>query len=129
MQRRRRRGTCLDYGVDGQFSGLNWTAGCHWRTALLRFRLHMYSIISGDIGRTERQRQVVGKIINKSCPRALCSIHSRNASSSAAWPGVRHRGRRRLAHQMLKLPDSLFARQLDPTAERRATDRFLNHRG
>ncbi|WP_406713962.1 LCP family protein [Trueperella pyogenes] len=59
---------CLDYDVDDEFSGLNWTAGCHLAdgTTALAFSRMRYSDPLGDIGRTERQRQVVGKIINKS---------------------------------------------------------------
>ncbi len=58
---------CLDYDVQDEFSGLNWQAGCHdvdGATALAFSRMR-YSDPLGDIGRTERQRQVVGKVIDK----------------------------------------------------------------
>ncbi|MFT0846419.1 LCP family protein [Actinomycetaceae bacterium L2_0104] len=58
---------CLDYDVQDAFSGLNWQAGCHdvdGNTALAFSRMR-YSDPQGDIGRTLRQRQVVGKVIEK----------------------------------------------------------------
>ncbi|MDK8602505.1 LCP family protein [Trueperella bernardiae] len=58
---------CLDYDVSDEFSGLEWTAGCHETdgTTALAFSRMRYSDPLGDIGRTERQRQVVAKIIDK----------------------------------------------------------------
>ena len=53
---------CLDYDVDDELSGLDWTAGCHdvdGATAL-EFARMRYSDPQGDIGRGERQRQVLG---------------------------------------------------------------------
>lgn len=52
---------CLDYDVSDELSELEWTAGCHnadGRTALAFSRMR-YSDPMGDIGRAERQRQVV----------------------------------------------------------------------
>ncbi|UNX55726.1 LCP family protein [Georgenia sp. TF02-10] len=58
---------CLDYDVDDELSGLQWTAGCHpadGATALAFARMR-YSDPTGDIGRGERQRQVVGAVVKK----------------------------------------------------------------
>src|SRR5699024_8003411 len=55
---------CLDYDVQDEYSGLGWTAGCHVSdgdTALAFARMR-YSDPTGDIGRGERQRQVIGGI-------------------------------------------------------------------
>ncbi|WP_236683145.1 LCP family protein [Demequina globuliformis] len=55
---------CLDYDVDDEKSGLVWEAGCHTvdgETALAFSRMR-YSDPLGDIGRAERQRQVVGAV-------------------------------------------------------------------
>ncbi|MDY5403088.1 MAG: LCP family protein [Trueperella sp.] len=58
---------CLDYDVSDEYSGLQWTAGCHVAdgTTALSFSRMRYSDPLGDIGRTERQRQVVAKILGK----------------------------------------------------------------
>lgn len=58
---------CLDYDVADELSGLNWTAGCHDTdgTTALAFSRMRYSDPKGDIGRGERQRQVVSKVIQK----------------------------------------------------------------
>lgn len=58
---------CLDYDVDDQLSGLQWQAGCHDvdGTQALAFSRMRYSDPRGDIGRTERQRQVVSAILRK----------------------------------------------------------------
>lgn len=58
---------CLDYDVDDSRSELTWQAGCHesdGETALAFSRMR-YSDPLGDIGRTARQRQVIGKIFDK----------------------------------------------------------------
>ncbi|MGO1582290.1 MAG: LCP family glycopolymer transferase [Actinomycetaceae bacterium] len=55
---------CLDYDVQDDYSGLDWTAGCHvsdGETALAFARMR-YADPTGDIGRGERQRQVIGGI-------------------------------------------------------------------
>jgi LCP family protein required for cell wall assembly len=55
---------CLDYDVDDSRSGLVWKSGCHeadGATALAFTRMR-YSDPKGDIGRAERQRQVIGAI-------------------------------------------------------------------
>lgn len=58
---------CLDYDVSDELSGLMWTAGCHVAdgTTALAFSRMRYSDPQGDIGRAERQRQVIGAISSK----------------------------------------------------------------
>lgn len=58
---------CSDLNVHDQFSGLVWTPGCHDvdGTTALAFSRMRYSDPRGDIGRTERQRQVIGKLAHK----------------------------------------------------------------
>lgn len=58
---------CYDYNVSDELSGMNWQAGCHHadgRTALAFSRMR-YSDPLGDIGRTERQRQVIAKTMKQ----------------------------------------------------------------
>ncbi|GAA4421653.1 LCP family protein [Georgenia halophila] len=58
---------CLDYDVDDELSGLQWTSGCHHvdgPTALAFARMR-YADPRGDIGRAERQRQVVGAVMDE----------------------------------------------------------------
>lgn len=55
---------CLDYDVEDELSGLNWQAGCHeadGATALAFARMR-YSDPMGDLGRAERQRQVISAV-------------------------------------------------------------------
>ena len=57
---------CLDMDVDDPMSGLVWQAGCHpadGETALAFARMR-YSDPTGDIGRTDRQRQIVAAIVS-----------------------------------------------------------------
>lgn len=58
---------CLDYDVDDAYSGLVWQAGCHTAdgTTALAFARMRYSDPQGDIGRAERQRQVISAIMTK----------------------------------------------------------------
>ncbi|MCL1869594.1 MAG: LCP family protein [Promicromonosporaceae bacterium] len=58
---------CLDYDVNDANSGLQWTAGCHdvGGTQAIAFSRMRYSDPKGDIGRTERQRQLIGAITKK----------------------------------------------------------------
>lgn len=55
---------CLDYDVNDPNSGLVWAAGCHTAdgTTALAFSRMRYSDPQGDIGRAERQRQVIGAV-------------------------------------------------------------------
>ena len=58
---------CFDLSVEDERSELNWEAGCHdadGKTALAFARMR-YSDPRGDIGRAERQRQVVSKTVSK----------------------------------------------------------------
>ncbi|WP_307683363.1 LCP family protein [Trueperella bonasi] len=58
---------CLDYDVSDSMSGLEWTSGCHTVDGpmALAFARMRYSDPLGDIGRNERQRQVVSAIIGE----------------------------------------------------------------
>lgn len=58
---------CLDYDVNDAYSGLVWQAGCHTAdgTTALAFARMRYSDPQGDIGRAERQRQVISAIMTK----------------------------------------------------------------
>lgn len=58
---------CLDYDVQDQLSGLEWTAGCREAdgTTALAFARMRYSDPKGDIGRGERQRQVVSAVVKE----------------------------------------------------------------
>lgn len=52
---------CLDYDFADEYTGLQWTAGCHTvdgGNALLFSRMR-YADPLGDIGRTQRQQQVI----------------------------------------------------------------------
>lgn len=55
---------CLDYEVHDELSGLNWTPGCHEADGVtaLAFSRMRYSDPTGDIGRGERQRQVISAV-------------------------------------------------------------------
>lgn len=58
---------CYDLTVNDERSELNWQAGCHdadGATALAFARMR-YSDPLGDIGRAQRQRQVVSKTVSK----------------------------------------------------------------
>ena len=58
---------CLDYDVDDPNSGLVWTAGCHvvdGATALAFSRMR-YSDPLGDIGRTQRQQQLISAVTHE----------------------------------------------------------------
>lgn len=58
---------CLDYDVDDERSDLQWESGCHdadGPTALAFARMR-YSDPEGDIGRAERQRQIVSSIVDR----------------------------------------------------------------
>lgn len=58
---------CLDYDVDDPNSELTWTAGCHLvdgRTALAFSRMR-YSDPLGDIGRTQRQQQLISAVSHR----------------------------------------------------------------
>ncbi|WP_350258632.1 LCP family protein [Scrofimicrobium sp. R131] len=58
---------CLDMDVNDELSGLNWTAGCHDVAGeeALAFARMRYSDPRGDLGRAERQRQVISAVTKK----------------------------------------------------------------
>lgn len=58
---------CLGYDVNDVNSGLVWTAGCHTTdgTMALAFSRMRYSDPQGDIGRAERQRQLISAVSTK----------------------------------------------------------------
>lgn len=58
---------CLDYDVQDELSGLSWTAGCHEvdGTTALAFARMRYSDPQGDIGRGQRQQQLIGAVTRK----------------------------------------------------------------
>lgn len=65
---------CLDQDVNDAFSGLQWSAGCHEvdGTTALQFARMRYSDPRGDIGRGERQRQVIAQVTDAvAAPRTL----------------------------------------------------------
>lgn len=79
---------CLDYDVSDPMSGLEWTAGCHVADGdmALAFSRMRYSDPLGDIGRNDRQRQVVSAIISEALSPAtlLNPIAQRNLVGSTA---------------------------------------------
>lgn len=61
---------CLDYAVDDKRSELKWEEGCHnadGKTALSFIRMR-YSDPKGDIGRAERQRQLISSLASEMSP-------------------------------------------------------------
>ncbi|MDY5584324.1 MAG: LCP family protein [Arcanobacterium sp.] len=70
---------CYDQDVNDEKSHLNWTAGCHdvdGETALAFARMR-YSDPLGDIGRAQRQRQVVSAILKKAASKETILSPSR----------------------------------------------------
>lgn len=58
---------CLDYKVRDKRSGLKWNPGCHdvdGKKALAFVRMR-YADPKGDLGRAERQRQLIGAVTKK----------------------------------------------------------------
>ncbi|MFD6165302.1 LCP family protein [Oerskovia sp. NPDC060287] len=64
---------CLDYDVNDPNSGLVWAAGCHEAdgTTALAFARMRYADPKGDIGRGERQRQVIAAVSQKAVDASL----------------------------------------------------------
>lgn len=58
---------CLDYDVDDAYSQLKWSAGCHLANGAtaLAFARMRYADPLGDLGRAERQRQVISALTHK----------------------------------------------------------------
>ncbi|SFK55521.1 transcriptional attenuator, LytR family [Cellulomonas sp. KH9] len=64
---------CYDGDVDDADSGMVWTAGCHdvdGGTALAFARMRKADP-AGDVGRAQRQRQLIGAVMGKVSPRSL----------------------------------------------------------
>ncbi|MFP3714852.1 LCP family protein [Puerhibacterium sp. TATVAM-FAB25] len=81
---------CLDYDVDDSRSDLVWQSGCHeadGATALAFSRMR-YSDPKGDIGRAERQRQVISAITSKVQDPSLLVQPSRQVSLLGAGLGA-----------------------------------------
>lgn len=81
---------CLDYDVDDPNSQLVWTAGCHvadGATALAFSRMR-YSDPLGDIGRTQRQQQVISAVTHKVATPATLLSPSRQVDLIRTGTGV-----------------------------------------
>jgi LCP family protein required for cell wall assembly len=77
---------CLNYDVNDAMSGLQWTAGCHdvEGTQASSFTRMRYSDPLGDIGRTQRQRQLVSAVGSKLANPALLLQPTRQVSLARA---------------------------------------------
>ena len=64
---------CYDSTVVDELSGLNWEAGCHTAdgATALAFARMRYSDPLGDIGRTQRQQQVISAVVAKAVDPSL----------------------------------------------------------
>ena len=64
---------CLDKDVSDRLSKLEWTAGCHLSDGevALAFSRMRYADPLGDLGRVERQRQVLGQVMKRSVTPAV----------------------------------------------------------
>jgi LCP family protein required for cell wall assembly len=81
---------CLDRDVDDRRSELHWTSGCHvvdGKTALAFSRMR-YSDPKGDIGRAERQRQVIAAISGKLNNKALIFQPTKQVALASAGLGA-----------------------------------------
>ncbi len=58
---------CMDFDAQDDFSGLNWEAGCHHAdgTTALAFARMRYADPRGDLGRAQRQREVISAVTAK----------------------------------------------------------------
>lgn len=70
---------CYDQTVNDAYSGLNWTAGCHHAdgTTALAFSRMRYSDPTGDIGRAQRQRQVIQAVAKKAASKDVLLNYSK----------------------------------------------------
>jgi anionic cell wall polymer biosynthesis LytR-Cps2A-Psr (LCP) family protein len=77
---------CLDQDVDDRDSKLQWQAGCHDADGALAlaFSRMRKSDPLGDIGRAQRQRQVVGRIMGKALEPSLLWRPDRQLSLAKA---------------------------------------------
>ncbi|GAB2454268.1 LCP family protein [Xylanimonas ulmi] len=81
---------CLDLDVNDANSGLQWTSGCHdvdGATAIAFSRMR-YSDPQGDIGRTERQRQLISAVTGKVADPGLIFRPSAQVSLADAGLGA-----------------------------------------
>ncbi len=81
---------CLDYDVDDPNSELVWTAGCHvvdGRTALAFSRMR-YSDPLGDIGRTQRQQQLISAVSHQVATPSTVLSPARQVDLIRAGTGV-----------------------------------------
>ena len=77
---------CYDHDANDEYSGLNWTAGCHTvdGTTALQFSRMRYQDPEGDIGRTKRQRQVISKVVSAAASPATLINPARTLSVERA---------------------------------------------
>ena len=77
---------CYDHDANDEYSGLNWTAGCHTvdGTTALQFSRMRYQDPEGDIGRTKRQRQVISKVVSATASPATLINPARTLSVERA---------------------------------------------
>jgi len=77
---------CHDADVDDRDSHLTWTAGCHEvdGAKALQFARMRKADPLGDIGRAERQRQLVGAVLSKVDPKSLALHPSRQVTLISA---------------------------------------------
>jgi len=73
---------CHDADVDDRDSHLTWTAGCHEvdGAKALQFARMRKADPLGDIGRAQRQRQLVGAVLSKVDPKSLALHPSQQVS-------------------------------------------------
>jgi len=81
---------CYDRDVDDRDSHMKWKAGCHdvaGKEALQFARMRKADPL-GDIGRAQRQRQLVGAVLKKVDPKALAVRPSQQVSLASAATGA-----------------------------------------
>ncbi|WP_245993001.1 LCP family protein [Xylanimonas allomyrinae] len=80
---------CLDLDVDDANSGLQWTKGCHDvdGTTAIAFSRMRYADPQGDIGRTDRQRQLINAVTGKVADPGLVFRPGRRSRSPARGSG------------------------------------------
>ncbi|WP_249363845.1 LCP family protein, partial [Cellulomonas fimi] len=81
---------CHDADVNDPDSGMVWTAGCHDvdGTQALAFARMRKADPTGDVGRAERQRQVVGAVMGKVDPGSLALRPGRQVALVGAGTGA-----------------------------------------
>ncbi len=77
---------CYDHDVDDRDSHMKWSAGCHsvGGEKALQFARMRKADPLGDIGRGQRQRQLVGAVLDKVDPKALALHPSQQVSLVSA---------------------------------------------